>query len=113
VFTGPKGAALRRGNFNPLTRWGDVVASIGRPGLHFHDLRHTGNTLAASVGVSTRDLMVRMGHDSMQAALMYQHATDEASAAVAKALDLKLTGVRKPVPDDGQESLFGGETDAR
>jgi len=38
--------------------------------LHFHDLRHTGNTLAARTGTSLRDLMARMGHDSPQAALL-------------------------------------------
>ena len=34
------------------------------PNLHLHDLRHTGNTLAAQSGPSLRDLMTRMGHDS-------------------------------------------------
>lgn len=87
LFTGPTGAALRRGNFNQLVRWKDTVAKLGRPGLHFHDLRHTGNTLAGRSGVSTRDLMNRMGHDSMQAAIHYQHATTEADAQIAASLD--------------------------
>jgi integrase len=47
------------------------VAAIGAPGLHFHDLRHTGNTLAAAGGASLRDVMDRMGHDSVRAAMMY------------------------------------------
>lgn len=59
VFTGPNGATLRQGNFNKLVRWSTVVAEVGVPGLHFHDLRHTGNTLAADAGVSTRNLMAR------------------------------------------------------
>jgi hypothetical protein len=63
------------------------VEKLGKAGLHFHDLRHTGNTLAAQTGASTRDLMARMGHDSSQAALIYQHATTEADRAIAKALD--------------------------
>jgi integrase len=46
-------------------------------GFHFHDLRHTGNNLAAASGASTRELMDRMGHGSMRAALIYQHATGE------------------------------------
>jgi integrase len=37
--------------------------------IHFHDLRHTGNNLAAASGASTRELMHRMGHGSMRAAL--------------------------------------------
>ncbi|MEX5713776.1 tyrosine-type recombinase/integrase [Parafrankia sp. FMc6] len=42
VFTGPKGAVLRRGNFRTLVKWAGAVTAIGAPGLHFHDLRHTG-----------------------------------------------------------------------
>jgi hypothetical protein len=33
---------------------------IGLPGLHFHDLRHTGNHFAAGSGARLRDLMTRM-----------------------------------------------------
>ena len=76
------------------------VTKIGKPGLHFHDLRHTGNTLAASSGASTRDLMARMGHDSMNAALIYQHATSEADRAIADALDRKLPGGGDDKPED-------------
>jgi integrase len=31
-----------------------------RAGFHFHDLRHTGDNLAAASGASTRELMHRM-----------------------------------------------------
>lgn len=90
MFTGPTGAPLRRGNFNKLVRWQEVIAKVGMIGLHFHDLRHTGNTLAATTGASTRDLMARMGHDSINAAIIYQHATNEAGQAIANALDALL-----------------------
>lgn len=112
VFTGPKGAPLRRGNFNPLVGWRDLVAGLGHPGLHFHDLRHTGNTLAAASGASTRDLMMRMGHDSMHAALIYQHATTRADRGIARALDKEIRKSRRVVPEPGQEPLFGGDEDA-
>jgi integrase len=46
VFTGEHGRNLWRGNFNKLVKWPQAVAAIGAAGLHFHDLRHTGNTLA-------------------------------------------------------------------
>jgi integrase len=103
VFTGPKGKPIRRGNFNPLVGWAEVVESMGKVGLHFHDLRHTGNTLAAQSGASTRDLMARMGHDSMNAAIIYQHATQKADRAIANALDVQLRGGREgdDHPDDG------------
>jgi integrase len=62
-------------------------------GLRFHDLRHTGNTIAAATGASTRELMARMGHASSRAALIYQHATRERDAAIAAALS-DLIGAR-------------------
>jgi hypothetical protein len=45
--------------------------------------------------------MARMGHDSMQAAIIYQHATAEADVRMAAALDAELSGVDGGV-DDGQ-----------
>ena len=72
IFKGPKGAALRRNDFYQSARWPECVAEAGLPeGFRFHDLRHTGNTLAASSGASTRELMHRIGHASMRAALIY------------------------------------------
>jgi integrase len=54
--------------------------------FHLHDLRHTGNVLAAKTGATTADLLARMGHGSARAALRYQHATREADQAIAAAL---------------------------
>jgi len=98
IFTTESGKPILRGNFNKMARWSENVAAIGTPGLHFHDLRHTGNTLASGTGTSLRDLMARMGHDSPRAAMIYQHATDGADRAIAAGLDLAL---RPPTDDDG------------
>jgi integrase len=94
VFTGPRGGLLRRGNFRRDTGWLGAVTAIGAPGLHFHDLRHTGNTLAAQAGSSLADLKARMGHDSAHAALIYQHATTEADRNIAAALARRIEGAR-------------------
>jgi integrase len=78
---------LRRGNFHRSTQWTATVTRAGLPcGFHFHDLRHTGNHLAATTGASTRELMHRMGHGSMRAALIYQHATSERDRLIADRL---------------------------
>lgn len=90
VFTGDKGALLRSGNFGRAVKWTRTVAAVGLPGFHFHDLRHTGNTLAAAAGASTRELMQRMGHASMRAALIYQHATSERDREIASAMDRRI-----------------------
>jgi len=90
VFTMQRGGPMRRGNFNPATNWKENVTAIGVPHLHFHDLRHTGNTLAAATGSSLRDLMTRMGHDSPRAAMIYQHATNSADQLIADGLSLLI-----------------------
>lgn len=73
LLTTDAGRPIWRGNFNKLVGWPAAVAAIGRPGLHFHDLRHTGNTLAADSGTSLRNLMIRMGHEPPRCAGLPAH----------------------------------------
>ena len=101
VFTGQRGGVLRRGNFRKASGWSGAVAAIGLPGLHFHDLRHTGNTLAAQDGVSLADLKARMGHDSVRAAMIYQHAAAEADQKIANMLDQRMREARDDARDQG------------
>jgi integrase len=81
----------------PLTRdalqskWERARASIGRQDLRFHDLRHTGLTLAAATGATTAELMHRAGHASAAAALRYQHATKDRDRVLAEALGRLVT----------------------
>ena len=56
-------------------------------GLHVHDLRHAGNTLAADTGISLRNLMAHMGHHNGRAALIYQHKCASADRPIAEGLD--------------------------
>lgn len=84
VFTGTKGQPVRLATF--YRAWEKARQAVGLEGFHFHDLRHTGNTLAAATGASTKELMARMGHASPRAALIYQHATKDRDAAIASAL---------------------------
>jgi integrase len=92
VVTGEKGGPLRPHVLQK--HWVRARLSIGRPELHLHDLRHTGNTWAAATGASTRELMVRMGHATPDAALRYQHATQERDKVIAEA----LADMAKPAP---------------
>ena len=90
LFPGAKGGPLRRGNFNKMSAWPHAVRAIGAKGLHFHDLRHTGNHFAAASGASLRDLMARMGHDSERAAIIYQHEARGADLAITNAIDAHI-----------------------
>ncbi|MFI7042025.1 tyrosine-type recombinase/integrase [Microbispora rosea] len=92
LFPGAKGGPLRRSGFNTRTRWVDVVKEMGLPGLHFHDLRHTGNMLAAESGAGLKDLMARMGHDNVRAAMIYQHAVRGADKTITDAIDRHISG---------------------
>jgi integrase len=80
AFTSPAGAALSNTNFRRRV-WGPAVAAVGLEGVHIHDLRHTGNQFTANAGANTRELMVRMGHDSERAALIYLHSSDAAAGS--------------------------------
>nr|WP_281492841.1 tyrosine-type recombinase/integrase [Micromonospora sp. MH33] len=59
---------------------------VGLDDLTFHDLRHTGQTLAAQTGATLADLMKRLGHSSMAAARRYLHAVDGRDREIARAL---------------------------
>ncbi|MFI0350375.1 tyrosine-type recombinase/integrase [Actinomadura sp. 9N407] len=108
VFTGIKGGPMRRSGFNKLTRWSHVVSALGVRNLHFHDLRHTGNTLAADMGVSLRNLMTRMGHDNERAALRYQHRSAKGDRAIADGFDALVQAER----DQGGDEDDGGPAGA-
>lgn len=105
LFTGMKGNALRRPNFNQRSNWVSTVASLGLKGLHFHDLRHAGNLWASKAGMSTKDLMARMGHDDIRAALIYQRATSDADERIAERLSQLAEEHRQAeeADDDGDD----------
>jgi integrase len=106
IFRGPMGGPVRRGNFNRAAGWSHVVAAIGAPGLHFHDLRHTGNTFAAATGAGLKDLMARMGHDSERAAMIYQHEARGADKAITGGIDAHVQAERDQ-DDDGDDGSAG------
>ncbi len=84
VLTGEKGAPLRPQHLQAA--WNKARATIGRPDLHLHDLRHSGLTWSAATGATTAELMRRAGHASPVAAARYQHATDDRDRVLADAL---------------------------
>ncbi len=93
VFLGPKGGRLRRSNFRKF--WHQARGAVGLPALHFHDLRHTGNTMAAAQGASLKELMERMGHSSTRAALIYLHATRERDQKIAAGMGRLFADAKK------------------
>ncbi len=89
VFVGARGNTIHRSNWALLWHRARLGAGVD-PATRLHDLRHTGNHFAAQSGASTRELMSRMGHSSMRAALIYQHATEQRDQVIAATLDAML-----------------------
>jgi hypothetical protein len=93
LLTGVKGGRLGRHPLNAA--WQAARRDLGRPEIHFHDLRGAGLTWAATQGATTRELMERGGHASPAAALRYQHAVEDREAAIAEALSGLAESARK------------------
>lgn len=92
-------AAEGGGHLQPSTlyRWfykGRTAAH--RDDLRWHDLRHTGATLAAGTGATLAELMGRLGHSTPQAAMRYQHAAQGRDQLIAAALSEMVTSSRPP-----------------
>jgi integrase len=51
VFTGPRGGRITTAVLRDATHWDEVVTHLGYEHLRRHDLRHTGLTWMADVGV--------------------------------------------------------------
>jgi integrase len=94
VFTRPSGRPLRRSDLS--NAWHAACAVVGIEGVHPHDLRHfSGTTTARMPGITTKEVMSRMGHASPRAALIYQHATAERDRAVADFLGAVIAEAKR------------------
>ena len=89
-----------------MSAWPHAVRMIGAEGLHFHDLRHTGNTFAAASGAGLKDLMARMEHDSERAAMIYQHQARGTDKTITSAIDAHVQAEQRN-QDDGEDGAAG------
>ena len=105
VFTGPRGGPMGR---EYLYRyWYEALKIVpeANPGLRVYDLRHHAATLTARMpGITTKELMARIGHSSARAALIYQHATPERDHQIADFLDDEIASA---VAEQGQAQILG------
>lgn len=94
---GPDGLRMR-GNtvYQAFVRARDKVGVS----ISFHDLRHTGQSLAAATGASLADLKKRLGHSTTAAAQRYMHTVEGRDAKIAQALsNLAASGDASTLPD--------------
>lgn len=98
TFTGPEttapvlcGARGVRVSQSTLDRhWREARDTAGRPGFHFHNLRHTGLSAYAVEGATLAELLHRGGHTDVTVALRYQHATAVRDRALTERLNRQI-----------------------
>lgn len=71
---------------------------IGKPGLHWHDLRRTAATLGAQAGATVREMQSRLGHSTPNMALYYQGATAERDRRIADGLQAQVEAAQASSP---------------
>lgn len=65
--------------------------AVGKPGLTIHDLRRTSATLAAQQGATMAEIMRRLGHTTVQVALLYQQPTMDRDRQLAERMSAATT----------------------
>ena len=99
VFTSRDGLPLRRTKFRPY--WANACNKAQIAGLHFHDLRGSGATWAATAGATVRELMTRLGHATPA-------VTSVTNMRRSSAIGRSLTGCRAPLKtSDGEQDQAG------
>lgn len=81
VFTNMSGGTLTPHAVNQA--WIRARTKAGLHQFRFHDIRHGSATFAAQSGATLYEVMERLGHQSMNAALVYQHASTSRGSVVA------------------------------
>lgn len=85
MFPGPDGARFTGGAIGQA--WRKAARKAGLAQYRLYDLRHASLTMAAQAGGTTREIMARGRHSTARASLIYQHAAEERSGAIAAGMD--------------------------
>lgn len=104
VFTGPRhDTPLRVSTFR--TAFGAAATTIGIPGLHPHELRHTAASLAIASGADVKVVQQMLGHASATMTLdTYGHLFGDRLDEVARAMEAAR---------EAEATLLGGSNPSR
>jgi integrase len=83
VFTTRNGYPLYKGR---MSWWVTAKRRLNLDHLHFHDLRHTGQTMAMEKGATAQDLKRRAGQSSDNAMRIYLHGNPKRDRVLADSL---------------------------
>lgn len=70
-----------------------TLRSLGYEHVRVHDLRHSGQLLAATNGATLTDLQRRMGHSTVNAAMAYAHASRDNGRSIAERMNAQRATV--------------------
>lgn len=88
VVCGPRGTRVSQSALD--RHWREARGQAGRPGFHFHNLRHTGLSAYAVQGATLAELLHRGGHTDVTVALRYQHATAARDRSLTERLSRQI-----------------------
>ncbi len=88
VFPNTNGDHLHHGSLYKVYK--PARKAAGRQDLRWHDLRHTGATMVAQEGATLAELMARLGHSTVGAAMIYQHASTDRDQDLARRLSARV-----------------------
>lgn len=86
LFTTAEGDLVRHSNFYDRV-FKPAAVHIGKPGLRFHDLRHSYAALLIALGAHSRAIMERMGHSNIATTMQtYGHLFPHIDSSLTVAL---------------------------
>ena len=90
VFPTRAGKCAYNGIQIAITR---TLRAMGYESVRVHDLRHSGQLLAATNGATLTDLQRRMGHSTVNAAMAYAHASRDNGRSIAERMNAQRATV--------------------
>ncbi len=90
IFPTRSGKCAYNGIQLAITR---TLRAMGYESVRVHDLRHSGQLLAATNGATLTDLQRRMGHSTVNAAMAYAHASRDNGRSIAERMDAQRASV--------------------
>jgi integrase len=90
VFPTRSGKCAYNGIQLAITR---TLRAMGYESVRVHDLRHSGQLLAATNGATLTDLQRRMGHSTVNAAMAYAHASRDNGRSIAERMNAQRASV--------------------
>jgi integrase len=106
LFAAPAGGPLRETNWQRSVGWREATATIGRPELRIHDLRHTAASVWLASGADPKVVQRVLGHATEAMTMdLYGHMIDRNLWDAARLVG--TTGARSDGGPDAEGGVLG------